>query len=401
MSVQRTGVSAAESVAGTATSTVTLCAGRGSRKRITVQALAIQSMSITLELRMRLKNFNINKLLDTPQKAVEEEQNSKHLLPDKPPKIITQDREIELVAFMPPGAIRGQENEDRVLLALHKFGWLTTRQIAQIVWPKGRAAIPMARRVLARLRNKRFLVSRPLPQQNHAWVLATEGVRRLHEIGCKDAKRGTDLLRGKKGNVWFHRWLANEILIQTGLPFESFSTEYEIQGHRSPLSKYPSLEHRYLGKIPDALIITKNVDGTIHLDWIEVELSKKRKSDLRRLVYFMTEAFSDQYIINGKLYLSSIRLYFAHNGANPKTTNDAIQNLQTIASKLRKELQINPNTPHSPTRHLLRSHVRENTIITLLDIRQGPVFKGITQRIHLDNVLRYQNRQNIKDMLIG
>ncbi len=349
---------------------------------------------------MRLKNNIIGKLLDKQPHDSKEEPCRKISSQEDMPETARQAEKNELTTNLSPGAIRGRENEEQVLVALHKFGWLTTRQIGQIVWPDGKSSIAMARRVLARLKDRRFLVYRPLPQQNHAWVLTTEGAKRLHEMGCEDAKRGTDLLRGKKANVWFHRWLANEILIQSRLPFESFSTEYEIQGHRSPLSLYPPHRKSYLGKIPDALFITQTNNGRTYLDWIEVELSRKRISDLKNLIRFMIEAFCDPHIISGKLYLSTIRLFFAHNGTNPETTREACQYIQRITSELRRELRNYENDLHPDTWKEIRSQIFENMVIYLVDIRQGPVFKGITQKAHLDNVLRYQNTRDIKEMLL-
>lgn len=345
---------------------------------------------------MRLKNFNVGKLLSKQKEAAKDTQSNQIPAPEEIPDVTPP-----LLKNIPPGVKRGRENEDRVLLTLHKFGWLTTRQIAQTVWPDSKSSIAMARRVLNRLQDRKVLVSRPLPQQNHAWVLSTEGARRLRERGCQSAKRGTYLLRGKKANVWFHRWLTNEILIQSGLPFESFATEFEIQGFRSPLSIYPPHTRSYLGKIPDALYIQQSPRGRTYLDWIEVELSRKRISDLKNLIQFMVQAFCDAHIISGKLYLSSIRLFFAHNGTNPETTRVAIQYIHRIVSELRKEMHKFESELHPDTWQEIRLQILENTIVYLLDIRQGPVFKGLTQKTHLDGILRYQNAQDIREMLIG
>ena len=345
---------------------------------------------------MRLKNFNISKLLSKQQDAAKDTQHNTIPAAEDSPDITHP-----LLKNIPPGVKQGRDNEDRVLLTLHKFGWLTTRQIAQTVWPDSKSSIAMARRVLNRLKDRKCLVSRALPQQNRAWVLSAEGVRRLHKNGYQSAKRGTDLLRGKKANAWFHRWLANEILIQSGLPFESFATEYEIQGFRSPLSVYPPYTRSYLGKIPDALHIQQSANGRTYLTWIEVELSKKRISDLRNLIQFIVQAFCEDHIISEKLYLSSIRLFFAHNGSNPETTRKAIQYIHRIVSELRKEMHQYESELHPDTWHEIRLQILENTIVHLLDIRQGPIFKGLTQKTRLGGILHYQNTQDIQEMLIG
>lgn len=187
---------------------------------------------------------------------------------------------------VPPGVVVGQRNEDRVLRALYRFGWLTARQVGQLVWPEGSQSLTMGRRVLCRLADKREVLARKLPNRTPAWVLTSRGAARLREAGVTDAQRGTDQLRSSD-TTWQHRWIVNQYLIEyTPDEAQSYS-EFEILTYRSPLpyqttprGVYPM--RSWLGKTPDALW-TEQRGALRLLTWIEVERTRKRSSDLNQL----------------------------------------------------------------------------------------------------------------------
>ncbi len=86
------------------------------------------------------------------------------------------------------GRITARENEIRVLRALHRCGWLRTRDLAALVWqdwarnPAGEPSLKpptstasglrMAQRTLRRLRDKRLVLSSHAPDGSIIYALA-------------------------------------------------------------------------------------------------------------------------------------------------------------------------------------------------------------------------------------
>jgi hypothetical protein len=198
------------------------------------------------------------------------------------------------------GRVVASENEVRVLRALHRFGWLRTRDIAALLWqpwlkspadaaptlsppeatPSGQR---MAQRTLRRLAGARQLLRAQAPNGSVIYTLAEAGARRLRELGIS-AISGKDLIRGFSVAQFQHRRIANEIAIRNILSGFRVSTEREIA------------RDRWVGgakgigqKKPDVLL--QSSDGKIF--WCEIERTKKNSRDYSHLLQWLQVVKND------------------------------------------------------------------------------------------------------------
>lgn len=192
------------------------------------------------------------------------------------------------------GRMVAAENEVRVLRALHRFGWLRTRDIATLLWRPWRknpveskpdikpleatsSGLRMAQRTLRRLVAEHQLLRAQAPNGSFIYTLAEAGARRLRELGMP-AITGKDLIRGFSAAQFQHRKIANEIGISGIVSGFRVSTEREIA------------RDRWIGgadgigqKKPDVLLQSPN--GKIW--WYEVEKSRKNARDYIRLLQWL------------------------------------------------------------------------------------------------------------------
>lgn len=190
------------------------------------------------------------------------------------------------------GRAIAHENEVRVLRALHRFGWLRTRDLAALAWqrwvrnPTGEpsltppvptaAGLRMAQRTLKRLREKRFVLSSRAPDGSVIYALAEAGARVLQQIGVA-AVTGKDMVRGFSTAHFRHRCIANEIAVTAIIEGFRVATEREIaQG------LWLGGEDGIAGKKPDALL-----RGNGRVWWVEVERSRKNAKDYARLLQWL------------------------------------------------------------------------------------------------------------------
>lgn len=136
-----------------------------------------------------------------------------------------------------------RQNELGVLKALHKYGWLRTRDLAALLWMKVKAspgqeftvaplmvepsALRMAQRTLARLRADRQVIWRQAPDGSLIFGLSESGSRRLVSLGIP-AKSSKDQVRRVSLSQFHHRRLANELCILASLQKYRVSSETEI-----------------------------------------------------------------------------------------------------------------------------------------------------------------------------
>ncbi len=197
------------------------------------------------------------------------------------------------------GRAIARENELRVLRALHRFGWLRTRDIALLVWQRWAAnaltegpnlrpreptaaALRMAQRTLCRMRDSRQILKSQAPNGSTLYALAEAGARSLQAIGISAAS-GKDLLRQFSTTHFRHRCIANEIAIGGIVDGFRASTEREAaKGH------WLGGKAGIAGKIPDVLLR----DGT-KLWWVEVERSRKNSRDYARLLEWLDSILVD------------------------------------------------------------------------------------------------------------
>jgi hypothetical protein len=156
-----------------------------------------------------------------------------------------------------------ERNRLAILRWLARFGWLTSRMIAALVWPEAAQPMAMARRTLKNLVDEKFVISRPLAKGGAAYLLASKGARLLAEQCGVEAESGNALAIGTP----VHRACSNWYLIgalQRGL---DIVTEHEVATERGP---FRALD----GKVPDGLVIA---DG--QAIWLECEHSQKSRGE--------------------------------------------------------------------------------------------------------------------------
>ena len=206
------------------------------------------------------------------------------------------------------GRAIARENEVRVLRALHRFGWLRTRDLAVLVWqrwarsPAGEpdlkppvptdAGLRMAQRTLKRLRDKRLVLSSRAPDGSVIYALAEAGARALQQIGVA-ATTGKNLMRSFSSAHYRHRCIANEIAVGSILVGYRVSTEREIaQG------LWLGGEDGIAGKKPDVLIRSGDT-----VWWVEVERSRKNAKDYARLLQWLGAVAQDAFRATGPVLL--------------------------------------------------------------------------------------------------
>ena len=194
-----------------------------------------------------------------------------------------------------------RENEVRILRALHRFGWLRTRDIAVLVWqiwatkpphdtPNLQAPTPtasglrMAQRTLRRLRDSRQILSADAPDGSVIYALAEAGARILRDLGIA-ASTGKDRLRSFSAAHFRHRCISNEVTISAIIQGFRASTEHEIA------------QGLWLGG--SAGIAGKRPDVLIHHGkqawWIEIEKSRKNVKDYSRLLVWLEAVRRDAF----------------------------------------------------------------------------------------------------------
>lgn len=216
------------------------------------------------------------------------------------------------------GRAIAHDNTVKILRAIHRFGWLKTRQIAAIVWQRWASKVPdggpslqppvatesglrMAQRTLRRMRAARLVLSTQAPDGSVIYALSEVGARALQAIGVT-AISGKDLVRSFSTGHFRHRCIANEVAISAILEGYRASTEREIsQG------LWVGGKQGIAGKLPDALL-----RSGASAWWVEVERSRKNAKDYARLLCsleaFKQDAFrqSDSVLLGDKLSWAKI-----------------------------------------------------------------------------------------------
>jgi hypothetical protein len=180
--------------------------------------------------------------------------------------------------------LTAENNEITIIFCLHRFGWLKTRQIAALVWPKSAdgGGYSMAQRTLRRLKLAHKVIPKLAPDGATIYALGRGGAKLLHDYeGLEHAKTTRDCMRSLP--TYDHRALANDIAITWINKGNTTWTEHEIQAGRAPVKVLR-------GKIPDVLLDwseqTIAADGEVVLAWVEVENSWKSNRDMDKLLGF-------------------------------------------------------------------------------------------------------------------
>jgi hypothetical protein len=191
------------------------------------------------------------------------------------------------------GRAVAHDNEVRVLRALHRFGWLRTRDIAAIVWQRWAnrtptegpnfaptiatpAGLRMAQRTLRRMREAHLLLKGMGPDGSTIYAIAEAGARVLRGVGV-EAMSGKDLVRSFSGSHFRHRCIANEIAISGIVQGFKASTEREVSQGR-----WLGGDAGVAGKLPDVFLRTGS-----RIWWVEVERSRKNSKDYAHLIKWL------------------------------------------------------------------------------------------------------------------
>lgn len=177
--------------------------------------------------------------------------------------------------------IKARLNQEKVLKALHRFGWLPVRQVHQACWHT-EATPRNAQRYLAQLLELKQVLFKVGPDGSRVYALTASGARRLRTELDIEATYDADFSRRAMPS-YHHRCLANDVgLWWSQLHGESagYYTEHEIVTGRAPISSAPEYMSDPLGKIPDALLtlarpVTADNPYARWLAWVEVEFSDK------------------------------------------------------------------------------------------------------------------------------
>lgn len=191
---------------------------------------------------------------------------------------------------------------------LHRFRWLTSSQLARLIWPpETKQAQRMAQRILRILVNTGEVLGRRLPNGGVAYVLGESGANRLWTLGVDARLRGE---RDARLGAPYHRALANEIAIHGLLRGWQVWTENEIQRGKAPLR---SLN----GHVPDVLF--ERSEDYPSLSWCEVENTAKSRRKLMSLMRLAEDLVgsSDGYPI-GDVYIDHF-VFVAPNEAAAKS----------------------------------------------------------------------------------
>ena len=164
--------------------------------------------------------------------------------------------------------IIGEQNTLAVLMYLHRFGWLTSRMLASLVWPAAKQSPAMARRTVKAMADQKLIIKRALSEGGDCYTLSATGARWLNEQEGIGAKSGASLQLGNP----VHRACANWYLIDQIQQGNRVWTEYEIQTGRTPVGNVS-------GKVPDGL-----VDTPFGLTWVEVENAWKNRAERAAIV---------------------------------------------------------------------------------------------------------------------
>lgn len=151
--------------------------------------------------------------------------------------------------------IVGEQNRIALARFLFRFGWLTSRMIASLVWGHASQAWPMARRTLNAMQDDGMVIKRSLPQGGEAYLLSAKGARFLNEHDGLAATSGQNLTLGNP----LHRACSNWYLIDALHKGWGVITEHEISTDRSPVRVLD-------GKQPDGILL-----GEGEAVWVECE----------------------------------------------------------------------------------------------------------------------------------
>jgi hypothetical protein len=165
--------------------------------------------------------------------------------------------------------IIGEMNRLKICRFIFKFGWLTSRMVAALVFEHASQAWPMARRTLKSMLDDGTLIKRPIPQSGvDAYLLSAKGARFLSTHDGVDANSGQSLALGNP----IHRACSNWYLINALQQKWEVFTEHEIATDKSPVRVLD-------GKTADGILL-----GEGEAIWLECENAFKNVQSRQTIV---------------------------------------------------------------------------------------------------------------------
>jgi hypothetical protein len=188
-------------------------------------------------------------------------------------------------AQRPDNRLVQARNEEVILTALHRYGFLLGRQVAAIGWPNA-TTFRQAQRTLDNLRKARLVACQYTPAGAPAYSLTGAGATHARVAYGLDAAPGTNLLK-RLFHHHEHRAIANDVCIwwqNKGLG--GFNTEHEIASGRAVVTKVPALLGEVKGKVPDALLFIKPSDSDTPAKtfWVEAESKRKKTPEMQHMI---------------------------------------------------------------------------------------------------------------------
>lgn len=275
----------------------------------------------------------------------------------------------------PDGVEAAERNERAIINWLARFGWLTSRQLARLVWPDASQAHRMAQRTLARLIARGDVLRRELPNgYGIAYVIGERGVRRLDGTDAENTsfRGGRDL----KFHAPLHRAICNDYAIdfltyartRNSALEHAVYTEMEIQRSLAPA---PELLHEGRLHVPDLLL----QEGNLYT-WVETEHTPKKKRRLDNLV-----AFAD---------------HMLGSGSSTNNRGDLLVKDREIVGRVQSLIFLCPNDPTviacaKAIHRRGRDRLSEDTLTGLLIQRVGMsrqlVWSGVSASATADEIL--------------
>lgn len=203
-------------------------------------------------------------------------------------------------------------NEEVVLRALHKFGFLLGRQISALGWP-GSSTPRQAQRTLDNLRTRHLVLRQYTPAGAAAYCLTAAGATHVRGAFGLDAAPGANLLK-RLFHHHEHRAIANDVCIWWQLKGHgTFNTEHEIANGRAVVSKVPALLGEVKGKIPDALLmLPPDVEGgATRVFWVEAESKRKKAPEMAHMISMLAHMLAGYGSNKFELDLKGHEVHFA------------------------------------------------------------------------------------------
>lgn len=176
--------------------------------------------------------------------------------------------------------IVGERSRANLLHFIHRFGWLTSRMCAALVWTSAAQGWPMARRTLKAMLEEGLLIKRAVPGSGtDAYLLSAKGARLLRDMTGAEASSGQSMTLGNP----VHRACSNWALIDAITQGCEVVTEHEIAADRAAVRVID-------GKVPDGLVLYAGGDAS----FLEVENSWKAAKGREAIATFCSRHLDQQ-----------------------------------------------------------------------------------------------------------